>query len=99
MSTSSSKVYPHSTIVIATITVPSSPLVGLPCCAIGMRSLLLSLWLSSMASASAPWPQGSASQLHYLDNELSMFMHYSVCTYNNGCDGGQQNCAYQGQCQ
>lgn len=57
----------------------------------------VALAAGSPASSDAPWPQGTPSQLHYLDNELSMFMHYSVCTYNNGCDGGQQNCAYEGK--
>ena len=25
-----------------------------------------------------------------------MFMHFSVCTFNSGCDGGQQNCRKDG---
>ena len=53
--------------------------------------------LLSLTRTGVPWPQGSTSQLHYLDNELSMFMHYSVCTYNDGCNGGQQNCAFEGK--
>lgn len=53
--------------------------------------------LPLLCLAGVPWPQGSPSQLHYLDNELSMFMHYSICTYNEGCDGGQQNCAFEGK--
>ncbi len=53
--------------------------------------------LLRLAAAGVPWPQGSTSQLQYLDNELSMFMHYSICTYNEGCDGGQQNCGYEGK--
>ena len=50
--------------------------------------LLLLLLEPAGAGAGVPWPQGSPSQLRYLDNELSMFMHYSICTYNDGCDGG-----------
>ena len=22
-------------------------------------------------------------------------MHFSICTFNDGCDGGQQNCGFQ----
>lgn len=47
--------------------------------------------------ASLPLPTPTAQQLHYMDNELTMFMHFSVCTFNDGCDGGQQNCGYQGK--
>ena len=57
--------------------------------------LLVALAISS--AAAQPWPQGSPYQLSYLDNELSMFMHYSICTYNAGCNGGQQNCGYEGK--
>ena len=42
-------------------------------------------------------PMPTPQQLHYMDSELTMFMHFSVCTFNNGCDGGQQNCGYQHQ--
>ena len=43
-------------------------------------------------------PTGTAQQLHYLENtELSMFIHFSICTFNDGCNGGQQNDAYQGK--
>lgn len=41
-------------------------------------------------------PTATAQQLHHLENELSMFIHFSVCTFNDGCAGGQQNDAYQG---
>jgi alpha-L-fucosidase len=62
-------------------------------------SLLASAALLSAASAQQPpqLPLPSASQLHYLDSELTMFMHFSVCTFNDGCDGGQQNCGYGGR--
>jgi|EP01046_Picozoa_sp_COSAG06_P008571 alpha-L-fucosidase len=59
--------------------------------------LLLLLLEPAGAGAGVPWPQGSPSQLRYLDNELSMFMHYSICTYNDGCDGGQQDCNFEGK--
>jgi alpha-L-fucosidase len=68
--------------------------------------MLLSLLLllpAAEAALSHKLPQGSDAQLHYLDNELTMFMHYSVCTYvDSGCEvnpsgGGQQNCVYQGK--
>ena len=50
----------------------------------------------AMATATAPppLPTPTSQQLHYMDSELTMFMHFSVCTFNNGCDGGQQNCGY-----
>jgi alpha-L-fucosidase len=38
------------------------------------------------------YPSPSPGQLHLLDNALTMFLHFSVCTFNAGCDGGQQNC-------
>ena len=41
-------------------------------------------------------PLPTAEQLHYMDNALSMFIHFSVCTFNAGCDGGQQNCIGSG---
>jgi alpha-L-fucosidase len=44
-----------------------------------------------------PLPTGTAQQLHYLENELSMFIHFSICTFNDGCNGGQQNDVYQGK--
>jgi alpha-L-fucosidase len=40
-------------------------------------------------------PAPTKQQLRYLDNELSMFLHYSICTYNDGCMHAtyqQQNC-------
>ena len=49
------------------------------------------------AAGQLPLPLPSAEQLHYLDSELTMFMHFSVCTFNDGCDGGQQNCGYNGK--
>ena len=27
-----------------------------------------------------------------MGNDLTMFIHFSVCTFNDGCNGGQQNC-------
>ena len=42
-------------------------------------------------------PIPSAEQLHYMDNELTMFIHFSVCTFNDGCNGRQQNCGYHGK--
>ena len=41
-------------------------------------------------------PTGTPQQMHYLENDLSMFIHFSICTFNDGCSGGQQNDAYQG---
>jgi len=49
--------------------------------------------LSSAQTLPTPTPE----QLHYMDSELTMFIHFSVCTFNDGCDGGQQNCGYDGQ--
>ena len=49
------------------------------------------------AAAQLPLPLPTAEQLHYLDSELTMFMHFSVCTFNDGCNGGQQNCGYGGK--
>ena len=40
----------------------------------------LTLFLATVAGLPTPSPQ----QLHYLENELTMFMHFSVCTFN-GC--------------
>ncbi len=58
---------------------------------------LMPLLRLAATARGVPWPQGSTSQLQYLDNELSMFMHYSICTYNEGCNGGQQNCGFEGK--
>ena len=44
------------------------------------------------ATAALSLPKPSPQQLHYMDSELTMFMHFSICTFNKGCDGGQQNC-------
>ena len=49
---------------------------------------------SAAAAAAPPLPTPTPQQLHYMDSELTMFMHFSVCTFNDGCDGGQQNCGY-----
>jgi hypothetical protein len=51
-------------------------------------SLLFLVSVAATVSLPTPTPQ----QLHYMDNDLSMFVHFSVCTFNDGCDGGQQNC-------
>jgi alpha-L-fucosidase len=51
---------------------------------------------AARAAAPLPLPTPSAEQLHLLDNALSMFIHFSVCTFNDGCDGGQQNCQGSG---
>lgn len=57
---------------------------------------LAALLLFVRAASSMPTP--SPQQLHYMDNELTMFMHFSVCTFNDACSGGswgsQQNCGY-----
>ena len=53
---------------------------------------MLALFLAILAAAALALPLPTAEQLHYMDSELSMFIHFSVCTFNNGCDGGQQNC-------
>jgi len=57
---------------------------------------LLSIFFN-IVFAQAQLPLPSPEQLHYLESELTMFMHFSVCTFNNGCDGGQQNCGYGGK--
>eukprot|EP01052_Picozoa_sp_SAG31_P047699 SAG31_NODE_9664_length_1244_cov_1.555459_1_plen_355_part_01 len=46
-------------------------------------------------AAASSYPMPTPEQLHYMDNELTMFMHFSVCTFNEGCNGGQQNCGYE----
>ena len=58
--------------------------------------MLIALLACTVAVASQPLPLPSPEQLHYLDSELSMFIHFSVCTFNDGCDGGQQNCVGSG---
>ena len=56
----------------------------------------------ALATAALPlqqngsYPLPTPEQLHYLDTDLTMFMHFSVCTFNDGCNGGQQNCGYNG---
>ena len=60
-----------------------------------MRRLLPLAAALSVACAQLPPP--SSEQLHYLESDLTMFMHFSVCTFNDGCDGGQQNCGYGGK--
>jgi alpha-L-fucosidase len=57
-----------------------------------MRLFPLLLCLAHRFPRACSYPAPSAEQLHLLDNELTMFMHFSVCTFNDGCDGGQQNC-------
>ena len=63
----------------------------------GMVGLQLLLCLHHAAGAPATYPMPTPQQLHYMDNELTMFMHFSICTFNDGCNGGQQNCGYDGQ--
>lgn len=61
---------------------------------------LLLLSACALPSVSESMPSPTPEQLHYLENELSMFMHFSVCTFNDACSGGswgsQQNCGYGG---
>ena len=56
---------------------------------------LITLFLNQCRAQSLPLP--TPEQLHYLESELTMFMHFSVCTFNDGCNGGQQNCGYGGK--
>ena len=49
------------------------------------------LGLGAVQSSAVPLPTGTPEQLHYLGNELSMFIHFSVCTFNRGCDGKSNN--------
>jgi hypothetical protein len=46
-------------------------------------------------STTSSYPMPTPEQLHYMDSELTMFIHFSVCTFNEGCNGGQQNCGYE----
>ena len=62
-----------------------------------LRKLRKLLAAAALAVASAQLPLPSREQLHYLESDLTMFMHFSVCTFNEGCDGGQQNCGYEGK--
>lgn len=62
-----------------------------------MLFLSLLVIIVNIVYAQAQLPLPSPEQLHYLESELTMFMHFSVCTFNNGCDGGQQNCGYKGK--
>ena len=55
---------------------------------------LLALLAPRVAAQAMPLP--TAEQLHYMDSELTMFIHFSVCTFNDACDGGQQNCIGSG---
>ena len=57
-----------------------------------MLNRLLLLATATAAGAQTAYPLPTPEQLHYLDSSLTMFMHFSVCTFNNGCNGGQQNC-------
>ena len=57
-----------------------------------MLHRLLLLATATAAGAQTAYPLPTPEQLHYLDSSLTMFMHFSVCTFNNGCNGGQQNC-------
>lgn len=58
---------------------------------------LLACVAATGSSAQQTLPTPTPEQLHYMDSELTMFIHFSVCTFNDGCDGGQQNCGYDGQ--
>lgn len=58
-------------------------------------ALITLSFLNQCRAQSLPLP--TAEQLHYLESELTMFMHFSVCTFNDGCNGGQQNCGYGGK--
>ena len=64
------------------------------------KRLVAAALLAASSAAPVTMPLPTAEQLHYLDNELTMFIHFSVCTFNNGCDGGawgsQQNCIGSG---
>ncbi len=59
--------------------------------------LLLAAALAAGCARAQQLPLPSPAQLHYLESDLTMFMHFSVCTFNDGCDGGQQNCGYGGK--
>ena len=61
-----------------------------------MGRVILAAALCAAATRAQPLPTPSPEQLHYLDSALSMFIHFSVCTFNDGCDGGQQNCIGSG---
>lgn len=50
-----------------------------------------------MPAPTPAMPTPTPAQLHYMENELTMFMHFSVCTFNDGCHGGQQNCEGKGE--
>jgi alpha-L-fucosidase len=58
---------------------------------------LVTILISIQDCLAQTLPSPTPEQLHYLESELTMFMHFSVCTFNDGCDGGQQNCGYQGK--
>lgn len=77
---------------------------GNPCCFLAPGQGPLKPYSGSMNISTGlvhvapqPLPTPTAQQLHYLENELSMFVHFSICTFNDGCDGGQQNDVYQGK--
>ena len=59
-----------------------------------MVAITMAAAMAAAPSSPPPLPKPTAQQLHYMDSELTMFMHFSVCTFNDGCNGGQQNCGY-----
>ena len=60
--------------------------------------VVAALLLQLKAAPPAPtMPMPTPQQLRYMENELTMFIHFSVCTFNNGCHGGQQNCEGKGE--
>ena len=71
---------------------------------VGVVAALLLQLKAVLPTSTAPMPAPTPAmptpthqQLHYMENELTMFMHFSVCTFNDGCHGGQQNCEGKGE--
>lgn len=73
------------------------PRVALQRLAMAGLQLLLVIHHAAGSPAAPRYPVPTPQQLHYMDNELTMFMHFSICTFNDGCNGGQQNCGYDGK--
>ena len=45
-----------------------------------VATMAMTLVLGHEIAGQQALPTGTAQQLQYLDNELSMFMHFSICT-------------------